>query len=327
VSDLAETAGAPPRSQAERVLEGGVDAHVHAGPFINGMMMVDVFELARDAAALGLGAVVVKNYFGSSCAAAALANRYAGGATVLGGVTLNWSAGGFNADAVRVAAHEGYDDGFRPGRVVWMPERAALNRARLLALDPATHAKYLSPFPDGDTSRPMLPEAREVLDVIAEEDLVLATSHLGPEESLAMFEVARASGVERLVVTHASNPGVGWTLEQKQRAVELGALIEEAVICWEPAMAVFHYTPTDAATEIFAAMRTIGPEHYILASDCGFHVAPRPAEAMRIFAALLLGFGFGEHELRAMAVDNPRRLLRLDEPDPRPAIGRDALGN
>jgi hypothetical protein len=326
VSDIADLPAAP-RSQAERVLEGGVDAHVHAGPFINDMMMVDVFDLARDAKALGLGAVVVKNYFGSSCQAAALANRYAGGAIVVGGITLNWSAGGFNADAVRVAAHEGYHDGFRPGRVVWMPERSALNRARLLDLDPATHAKYLSPFPDGDPSRPMLKQAREVLEVIAEEDMVLATSHLGPGESLAMFEVAREAGVRRMVVTHASNPGVGWSLEEKRRAVELGALLEEASICWEPAMSVFHYTPTDAAGEIFDAMRVIGPEHYILASDSGFHVAPRPAEAMRVFAALLLGIGFSEQEVRTMAVDNPRRLLRLDEVDPRPPIGRDALGN
>jgi hypothetical protein len=241
-------------------------------------------------------------------------------------VTLNRSVGGFNADAIRVAAYEGEYDGFRPGRVVWMPERSSLHRARLLGFDAETAARHLSPFPQGDIERDPTPEALEVLEVIAQEDLVLATSHLGPEEALVYMRFARELGVERMVVTHASNTGVGWTLDQKQRAVAVGALIEEASISWEPAMGLFHYAPVDAKTEVIGAMRTIGPEHYVLATDCGFHVAPAPVDALRVFVALLLGAGFTEQEVRTMVSDNPRRLLRLDEPDPRPRATRDRLG-
>jgi hypothetical protein len=315
-------------SPSQRLLRGAIDAHVHAGPFIDDQtMMVDVFDLARAAGAAGMAAVVVKSYFGSSCVAAGLANRHAGGARVVGGVTLNWATGGFNADAVRVAAHEGSHDGFKPGRVVWMPERSSLHRARLLGFDAATQARHLSPYPDGDVRRELLPEAREVLEVIAEEDLVLATSHLGPEEALAYMAEARTLGVTRMVVTHASNPGVGWSLEQKRRAIELGALIEEAVISWEPAMALFHYEPVDAKTQILDAMHELGPEHYVLATDCGFHVAPEPVEALRMFIALVLASGFSEGQVRAMVSDNARRLLRLDEVDERPRMTRDRLGN
>ena len=65
-------------------MAGGVDTHVHVGPFINEETMVwDVFELAREAAAAGLRAAVYKSPFGSSCVAASLANKYAGGATVV----------------------------------------------------------------------------------------------------------------------------------------------------------------------------------------------------------------------------------------------------
>jgi hypothetical protein len=306
------------------LLDGAVDSHVHAAPFINDeTFLVDVFELAVAAKRAGLSAIVLKSYFGSSCPAAYLANRHADGATVVGGVTLNRSVGGFNADAVKASAYEGAYAGFRPGRVVWMPERSSLHRARLLGMD---ETGMLSPFPGGDTTKPLLPEAREVLEVIAEEDLVLATSHLGPEEALAFLVHAADLGVKRFVITHASNPGVAWTTEQKKRAVELGAYIEEAAICWEPAMALFHYTPADAKRAILEPLHEIGPQHYLLATDGGFRVSPSPPEALRVFVELLHADGFSEAEIRQMAVDNPRKVFRLDTPDPHPATTRDRLG-
>jgi hypothetical protein len=317
---------APALAAPLRALAGGVDAHVHTGPFINETTMLwDAFELARAAGEIGLRAVVVKSYFGSSCMTAALANRYAGGASVVGGVTLNWATGGINPDAVRVAAHEGAYGGFRPGRVVWMPERSSLHRARMLRLP--DQERYLSPFPCGEVDRGLTAEAAAVCEVIAEEDLVLATSHLSPEEGLALIELAKGYGVKRFVITHASNTAVAYTLDQKRRAAALGALIEEAAVVWEPGMELFHYAPIDAHAEIFHAMREIGPEHYILASDCGMGVVSKPTEALRTFAALLLAVGFTEQEVRTMAVTNPTSLLRLDEPDERPAATRDSLVN
>jgi hypothetical protein len=306
------------------LLAGAVDSHVHAAPFVNAdTFLVDAFELATAAKAAGLSAVVLKSYFGSSCPAAYLANRHAGGATVVGGITLNRSVGGFNAEAVKASAYEGAHAGFRPGRVVWMPERSSLHRARLLGID---ETGMLSPFPGGDPSKPLIPEAREVLDVIAEEDLVLATSHLGPEEALAFLAHAADLGVTRFVITHASNPGVSWSTAQKKRAVELGAYIEEAAICWEPAMSLFHYTPVDAKREILEPLHEIGPQHYLLASDGGFRFSPSPPEAMRVFVELLHADGFTEAEIRQMAVENPRNVFRLDTPDPRPGTTRDRLG-
>ena len=83
-------------SPVDQVMQGSVDTHVHAMPFINETTMsLDVFELSRSASEVGMSTVVVKPYFGSSCQIAYLANKYARGATVVGGVTLNFAAGGF----------------------------------------------------------------------------------------------------------------------------------------------------------------------------------------------------------------------------------------
>lgn len=321
----------PPTDQIDepvylRLLRGAVDAHVHTLPFVNeGTLRSDPIELAQEAGSAGMKAIVVKSYFGSSCELAYLANRHGNGARVVGGVTLNRSVGGFNPDAVRVAAHLGADRGECPGRVVWMPERSSLHRARLLGLD-LDEARYLSPFVAGDIDRGLSAEAEEVCRVIAEEDLVLATSHLGPEEGLALIELARALGCRRFVITHASNSGVAYSLEQKRRAAALGALIEEAAISWEPAMSLFHYRVADAQTEIFEAMRDVGPEHYVLASDCGFWFAPSPVDAMQVFIALLLTAGFSQEEIVQMSATNPSRLFRLDEKGTQGTSTRDQLG-
>jgi hypothetical protein len=288
-------------------------------------MIWDAFELAREARAAGLRAVVLKSAFGSSCAVAALANRYADGALVVGGVTLNRAVGGFNADAVRVAAHDGAYAGFRPGKIVWMPERSSLHRARLLGL--ADESRALSPFHNGDVDAGLTPEAREVCEVIAQEGLVLATSHLSPEEGLALIEEARALGARKFVLTHASSSSVGYTLAQKRRGVELGALIEEAAISWEPGMNLFHYGAVDAHEAIIDDIKTIGAAHFLLASDCGYGVVHKPTEALRVFVALLLGSGLSDADVRTMLVDNPVALLGLDEPDTRPYVGRDQIGN
>lgn len=310
------------------VLKGAVDTHLHAMPFINeSVMEYDVFQVSQEAARAQMRAVVIKPYFGSSCQVAYLANKYANGAQVVGGITLNFAAGGFNADAVRVAAHDGVYSGFRPGRVAWMPERSALHRARHLGFDAATQEKYLSPFRGGDVDKGLTTQAAEVLEVIGQEDMVLATSHLSPEEGLGLVELGKAFGITRYLLTHATHDGVGYTFEQKKQAASMGAFIEESTITWEPAMSLFHYRPVDANSEIFDAIIEIGPEHFCLGTDAGFWAMPSPLEAMKVFVALLMGRGLSVEQLRKMTVDNPVKLLRLDEPDQRPEATRDSLGN
>ncbi|MCW4036773.1 MAG: hypothetical protein NWE75_06235, partial [Candidatus Bathyarchaeota archaeon] len=65
--------------------------------------------------------------------------------------------------------------------------------------------------------------------------------------------------------------------------------------------------------EVVEAIRTIGPEHYILASDLGQVHNPPPPEGLRIYIAMLLERGFDPEEIRLMVKDNPERLLGLED--------------
>ncbi|MCW3006114.1 MAG: hypothetical protein JWP17_740 [Solirubrobacterales bacterium] len=295
------------------LLRGSIDTHCHAMPSVGeGIWLQDVFELAREGDEFGLDAICVKYHFGSSAGQAYLANKYAGAehCKIIGGVTLNRAAGGWNPEAVRILAQDAHLDGFRSGRIVWFPERDALGDAKILG-KPDLHT-YLSPFCNQKIEDGLLPEVVEILEIVAKEDLCLALSHTSPEESLALIPEARRLGVKHIVATHASGRNVGWTFEQEKRGAELGVIFEESVITWTPAMRIFGYDVIDAREQIIEHIRAIGPEHYCISSDCGYVQGATPVEAMRIFIAMLIDEGFTDAEIQLMTRTNAARLLGLD---------------
>lgn len=54
----------------------------------------------------------------------------------------------------------------------------------------------------------LVPEAIEVLDVIARYDMVLATGHISVREAKELIKVAKERKVERIVCTHVGFPAL-----------------------------------------------------------------------------------------------------------------------
>ena len=79
---------------------GAIDFHCHSAPDTVARS-INSFEVARQARAAGLRAVVLKNHFVSTAAVAQLAMQEIGGVEVFGGVVLNRANGGLNVEAVR----------------------------------------------------------------------------------------------------------------------------------------------------------------------------------------------------------------------------------
>ena len=302
-----------PQRKDLKFLQGSIDTHCHAMPSVGeDVWLQDVFELVQDGDRAGMAAICVKYHFGSSAGQAYLANKYAGAerCKIIGGVTLNRATGGWNPEAVRILAQDAHLNGFRSGRIVWFPERDALGDAQVLGKPDLEN--YLSPFRNQRIEDGLLPEVVEILEVIAQEDLLLALSHTSPEESLALIPEARRLGVKNILATHASGGNVGWTFEQEQRGAELGLMFEESVITWLPAMRIFGYDVIDARKDIVEHIRAIGPEHYCISSDCGYVQGPAPVEAMRIFIAMLLDEGFSDEQIEMMTRTNAAKLLGLE---------------
>jgi hypothetical protein len=152
------------KQAADNPLAGTIDFHCHAGPDVGARSISDL-DLARLAKKEGMRGIVLKNHYTMTADRAETAMKEVGGIEVFGGITLNRSVGGLNAEAVRrMAQMEGHR-----GKVVWLPTVDAENS---FEHGPGPR-KFVSVVKDGKP----VPEMAEVYEVIAKNDLILETGH------------------------------------------------------------------------------------------------------------------------------------------------------
>ncbi|MSQ33399.1 MAG: cytosolic protein [Dehalococcoidia bacterium] len=276
------------------LMAGASDMHVHAGPDPRVERRQDWLELAREAAAAGMRALVFKSHDYPTMPAAALVNRLVSGVTALGSVTLDLEVGGLNPQAVEASARMG-------ARVVWMPTlTSAHDRLKLGLPGPG-----VSLF-DGEGR--LRAEVGEIIALAKGYDLVLATGHISAEETYALIEAAQREGLRRLVVTHAlmKRVGAALSLAQQRELAERGVYIEQCYIGLTPAF--YNYS----VPELAEAVQAVGPRRTVLSTDLGQYVNPPPVEGFRMMLAALLGAGVAAADLAAMAKGNPAQLLGLE---------------
>ena len=275
-------------------LEGVVDLHVHFAPDVVGRS-VDALELARIARARGMRAMVLKNHYEATVTSAYLARKQNPGIEVFGSITLNRSVGGVNPAAVeRMIKVEG-----NLGKVVWMPTNDAENHVR--------HEKADRPFVSVARNGQLLPEVKQVLDLIAKNGLVLGTGHSSAEEDLLLIREAKSRGIKWVIATHPMIAPVGMSLEQMKEAAALGAFIEF------PAETVIGKGASISAQEVSEAVRAIGADHCVLSSDLGQAGNPLPPDGLAQFFDLLRNSGVSASDIDKMAKQNPARILGLSK--------------
>lgn len=196
-----------------------VDLHVHAAPSLLPRHGDDA-QTVNAERAVGFGTVVLKAHEGSTVERAAIA-----GSGVYGGVVLNSPVGGANPDAVQVAARLG-------GRVVWMPTVSAPNhKAGASSPELSVHRGFeLGPVAVTDDDGLLLPAWHDVLDVVVEHDLLLASGHLAARETVTLFVEARKRGAQRLLVNHPLMAFLHWTDDDAQVLSALDVHVELGIL-------------------------------------------------------------------------------------------------
>ncbi len=194
------------------------DLHVHAAPSLLPRHGDDRATVAAERSA-GFSTVVLKAHEGSTAERAALA-----GDGTYGGVVLNSAVGGANPDAVQVAARLG-------GRVVWLPTVSArTHKAGSAAPELAVHRGFELRLVEVTDDGRLRPEWFDVLDAVAEHDLLLASGHLSAAETVIAFTEARRRGVRRLLVNHPMMPFLGWNDASAAALRDLGAYLELGIL-------------------------------------------------------------------------------------------------
>ena len=299
-----------PSERARELVRGGADVHVHIAPDVVERRIDDV-GLARRFEELGLSGFVLKSHYTSTAERAAVVRGVVPGIAALGAIVLNRAIGGMNPLAVEIAAREG-------ARVVWMPTTDSHAEREHLAHQPPganlpVWAKVEAEFSergiqstpvatlDGDGS--LLPETRLVLEVIAEHGLVLATGHLGRAEVFPIVKAAREAGVEHVVVTHPDFPAQDFSVDEQLELADTGAWIER---CFTTP-----HTGKCSWEQWLEGTRAVGAERTLLSSDLGQVKNPPVEDGLPLMADRLLDAGFGEDEVRTMAVTNTRKIAGL----------------
>ena len=274
-------------------LTGAIDLHAHFGPDSYARQW-DAFEVVKLAKERGMRGVVLKNHWTESAGLAWLVRKYGTqGIEVFGSVTLDTPVGGVNPMAVRYMA----DVEGTWGRIVWMPTHDSEHE---VDYNKETRTKAIV-----SRNGKLIPEVFEVLDLIKERNLTLATGHVTPEEALMIMAEAKKRGITRIIVTHPllGEQYTNMSLAQLQESVKLGGAIEITAGTLSRDGA--------AKTRAIEAIKTLGTQNVFIASDSGLVGTPNHPDALAMAAKSLRAAGFSEQDLNRMFKETPARLVGL----------------
>jgi len=293
----------------ESLVRGAIDLHCHSGPSVMARYL-DHFEAMKEASEAGLKALLLKDHYYSATPVTYLLNKHFSnlGVLMLSGVPLNNAVGGLNVHAV--------EHGIKLGaRLVWMPTFSSANHIDHHRQDqhftdkfPQTKKKMLEPIPLTvlDDSGALKDEVKEILDLIAEADVVLSAGHLHISEIWPLFEEARRRGVKRLLVNHPTYV-VDATLDDMRELARQGVYMEHSMCMWVPGSKFKFYDPAFLREIIEAG--TV--DRTILGSDLGQQGNPRIVDGFRHVIRTCLELGYSEAEVRKMTSSNAAALMGI----------------
>jgi hypothetical protein len=283
----------PVSAQNTVSLNGAIDIHIHQDPD-SAPRAIDADDVARQAKAAGMRAVVLKNHWEDTASLAYMVRKMVPGIEVFGGITQDLAVGGINIEAVKHMADMkgGY------GRIVWLPTFDAQNQVK----DKGPEVKV-------SENGKLLPSVLALLDYIAtRKQLMLETGHVSAQEALMVIREARARGIQHVVATHGMAGPTNLSVAQAQEAARMGAYIEFVY------GATLEKGSTLTVEKYAEWIKAVGPAHCILSSDLGGarpYPRPMPTQGMLDFMNALHKAGLSVAEIDLMSKTNPAVVLGL----------------
>lgn len=277
-----------------------IDMHVHTNPDIR-LRAYDDFEMMEAGIRVGARAIVLKTHQGTTMDRAYLCNRHNeivhhgdNDFTMFGSITLNKVVGGINPKAVEVALKLG-------AKVVWLPTQSAVNHMSKIGQDLRNAVEVTR---DGK----IVPELKDVLQLVKDYNAVLGTAHISPAESFIVVEAARDLGVKNIVVTHPEWWIVGMSLEDQLRIVKDYDVILER--CFAQNMGDGTYKSNLPSN--LELIQAVGYEHVMVDTDGGQIENPHWEIAMETYMQYLVDHGMTEEQVWHMTRTIPARLLGIE---------------
>jgi hypothetical protein len=281
-----------------KIMQGAVDLHVHCGPDAFSVRRVDALELASQANSAGMNGVVIKSHHFCTAPLAAMVNKIVNKSILIGSLVLNRPVGGLNPEGVRAAAKAG-------AKIVWMPtfssreeQEAKKNKSAIIENNNQDPGIWVV-----DEKGRLVSEVLNILSIIKDTNMILATGHISMPETLILVDEALKQDI-KVIITHpfAKPIGESLTVKEAQPLVQRGAYIE---FCYNDCMPVTRISPV----EVVKIIKILGPEHCLLTTDFGQIHHPEPTEGFRMMVASMARYGLSENELEILVKANPAKLL------------------
>lgn len=195
------------------------------------------------------------------------------------------------------------------GRIIWLPTLAAenhLNWEKSSGWEHPASTQKIRPA----TAVPLFKDGKirpEVLDVIADTDIALASGHIHASETKIIFTEAKKHGVKRLIFTHPEDI-VGASYDDTKEMADLGAYIEHSLAFFLEGSKFKTRTTQDLQTFI----DLVGPERTILCSDMGQIGTLSPLEGLRRGVATCLSLGYSDAQIHQMVATNAASVIGLE---------------
>jgi hypothetical protein len=304
---MTELADPKVEARIDALLKGAIDPHVHSGPSI-APRGIDHVTLLRQASQAGFAAVVTKDHDYSGVMTAELIRQHFPElkTKIYSSIVLNNVVGGLNPYAVEHTAALG-------GRIVWLPTLAAANHLRWQAsaqwVHPASTERMrpVTAIPVLNDDKSVRDDMKEILDIVARNDMVLASGHLHVSETWLIFEEAQRRGVKRLVFTHPEDI-VDASLNDVKGIAAMGAFVEHSLCMFLDGCKFKSREAEDLRDQIEAA----GVEQTMLCSDLGQTGTFSPLDGFRRGIRLCMDLGYDDDQIRKMVSSNTARALGIE---------------
>lgn len=288
----------PSAASVDRLWKGSIDMHIHFAPDPGMERRFDGLETVVAAKDAGMRALVLKSDHCPTIQIAYAAQRAIPEVAVFGSINIETCTTGglgeYTAEIIETNAKMG-------AKVLWFPTFGSAFSRKYMGKEGG-----LTIFNEDGK---LIPVVYDILDVVKRYDMVLCSGHMSYEESEALFIAAEDKGIVKKVVTHPLCDVIwpAFTMDQMKRLAELGAYIEHVYRCCLP---LVNSLPPERYVE---AVREIGADKTIMATDFAQISDTSPAEGMRQFIATMLQLGISEDDITLMVKTNPAKLLDLNE--------------
>jgi hypothetical protein len=287
------------------LLRGAVDIHIHHAPDLYARIQ-DPIQLATEARAAGIRAICIKRHNFPTPGLAELTRKLVPGIDVFGSMACNRQVGGLNPIAVEAAIKYGV-------RQIWLPTIDSTNH-EVVTGSVGQHGKGLT-IKGGiseyasrqkrlyllDDEGNVLPEVKEIIQQIADADIILNLGHTSFNEMMAVAKCARAQGAKRVVCDHPFF--LRLSIEQQLAIADQGVWMNftagEILPRWWRA----------SVADFADAIRKVGVQRSVLSTDCGQLHNPPMVEALRMLCQLMLEEEFSVEDIKTLLHRNPAQLL------------------